>query len=118
MRPFAPNPKWAEARIFIVGTNPATFRYLLDVCKPSVVLFHGSPAVGLAKAVLNRSLDPDQPTATQDTFIDDPIPCHLFAFPHFSGRHVKRGYRMDAELARLAERMKAIALQSNSSKSP
>ncbi len=24
LRPFAPNPKWAEARIFIVGTNPAT----------------------------------------------------------------------------------------------
>ena len=24
LRPFTPNPKWAEARIFIVGTNPAT----------------------------------------------------------------------------------------------
>ena len=194
LRPFTPNPKWAKARIFIVGINPATplrkefrsfeeywrsltqdpeafkrryrqqhssgqskstararrfqdqldpinvlttnamiypakslkdipnkaeqrkigaccFRYLLDVCKPSSALFHGSEAVQLAEKSLGVKLDCYQPIELQDTVVDDPSHCHLFAFPHFTGQGVRPGYKvseMDTELARLATRMKAI----------
>lgn len=194
LRPFFPNPKWSEARIFIVGTNPATplrgefesfdeywrsltqapeeferrysqkhnsgqskstaraqrfqkrlrpvnvlttnaiiyptrpsenipneteqrkigarcFQYLLGVCKPSSVLFHGSKAVRLAADSLKVNLDPYQPIDCQDTVIHNPSYCHLFAFPHFSGQGVRRGFKvseMDAELARLAVRMKEL----------
>lgn len=193
LRPFAPNPKWAAARIFIVGTNPATpmrqeyesfeeywdsltrnseaferhyreqhrsgqskttrrrrafeerlnpinilttngmiyparrskeipdkdeqrrigaccFRYLLGVCKPSSILFHGSEAVRLAEEELGVTLDRHWPIACQETVVEDPVRCHLFASPHFSGLGAK-GYKvseMDEELARLAERMKEI----------
>ena len=193
LRPFFPNPKWAEARIFIVGENPATplrdefesfdeywrslthapeifkrlysqkhsagqskstaraqrfqdqlhpinvlttnaiiypgrykdipnkasqrkigtrcFQYLLGVCKPSSVLFHGSKAVKLAADSLGVNLDRYQPIDCQDTVIHNPSYCHLFAFPHFSGQGVRGGYKvreMDAELARLALRMKEL----------
>ena len=190
LRPFAPNPKWAKARIFIVGNNPATplrkefgsfeeywrsltqdpeafeqeyrqqhssgqsqttkrirkfqdkldpinvlttnaiiypaknpkdipnkaeqkkigaccFRYLLDVCKPSSALFHGVDAVKWANESLGVKLDCDQSIELQDTVVDDPSHCHLFAFPHFNRRGVKWD-DMDTELARLATRMKAI----------
>ena len=199
LRPFTPNPKWAEARIFIVGTNPATplreefesfeaywhsltqnpqaferiyrrqhssgqskstkrarqfqnqlatvnvlttnamlypakdpdcvpkkgeqrkigascFQFLFDVCKPSSVLFHGAYAVTLAKESFGVELDPYQPIEYQDTIIHDPNTCHLFAFPHFTGQGVQRGYRvreMDTELARLAVRMKEIERLTN-----
>ena len=199
LRPFAPNPKWAEARIFIVGTNPATpfreefesfdaywhsltqdpeaferfyipqhdsgqskstkrrrllqcrlapinvlttnamiypakrpkyiprkseqrkigtccFRFLFDVCKPSSVLFHGSKAVKFAQRTFGVKLDPFQPIESQDTVVHDPSTCHLFAFPHFTGRGVEKGYKvgeMDAELARLAVRMKEIERLTN-----
>ena len=193
LRPFFPNPRWTEARIFIVGENPATplrsefesfdeywrsltqypeefkriysrkhssgqskstararrfqdqlhpinvlttnaviypgrfkdipnkakqrkigtccFQYLLGVCKPSSVLFHGSKAVKLAADSLGVNLDPYQPIDCQDTVIHNPSYCHLFAFPHFSGQGVRRGYKvseMDTELARLAVRMKEL----------
>jgi hypothetical protein len=194
LRPFTPNPKWAEARIFIVGKNPATplreefesfeaywhsltqdpeaferiyrqqhssgqskttkrarlfqnqlapvnvlttnamiyparpsekipnrkkpkkigascFQFIFNVCKPSSVLFHGSKAIQLALETLGVKLDPYQPIELQDAVIQNPSTCHLFAFPHFTGQGVKRGYRvreMDTELARLAVRMKEI----------
>ncbi|MXZ70852.1 MAG: hypothetical protein F4Z04_05005 [Acidobacteria bacterium] len=194
LRPFAPNPKWAEARIFIVGTNPATplrrefdsfdeywdsltrnpesfyrhysekhdsgqsrttarrrrfeeklkpinvlvtnamiypaprkkripnkaeqrrigircFQLLFGVCRPSSVLFHGADATRLAEEAFGGTLNPYLPIDRQDTVVGDPAPCHLFAFPHFSGVGVQPGYKvseMDEELARLAERMKTI----------
>lgn len=196
LRPFFPNPKWYEARIFIVGTNPATplrnefesfdeywrsltqapeeferkysqkhgsgqskstaraqrfqnrmhpinvlatnsiiypgkykgipnkanqrkigtscFQYLLGVCKPSSVLFHGSKAVKLAADSLGVNLDRYQPIDCQDTVIHNPIYCHLFAFPHFSGQGARGGYKvreMDAQLARLAVRLKELENQ-------
>ena len=199
LRPFTPNPKWTEARIFIVGTNPATplreefgsfeeywhsltqapeafeqiykqqhssgqskstararrfqdqlepinvlttnamiypakkqkdipnraerrkigaccFRYLLDVCKPSSVLFHGSEAVRLADESLGAKLNRHQPIECQDTVVHNPSHCHLFAFPHFSGQGVQSGYKvseMDTELARLAARLKEIERLTN-----
>ncbi len=199
LRPFTPNPKWAEARIFIVGTNPATplrkefesfeaywhslthdpeaferiyrqqhssghsdttgrarpfqdqltpinvlttnamlypakdpdcipkksnqqeigascFRFLFDVCKPSSVLFHGADAVKLANKSFGVELDRYQPIEFQNTIIHDPNTCHLFAFPHFTGRGVQKGYKvseMDTELARLAVRMKEIERLTN-----
>lgn len=194
LRPFRPNPKWAEARIFIVGTNPATplrdefrsfdeywrsltqtpevfnrryrlkhssgqskttkrtprlkdllhpvnvlitnaiiypgkdfsnkpeqrkigrrcFEYLLGVCKPSSVLFHGIPAVGLAAETLGVKLDRYEPLKGQCTVINDPCRCHLFAFPHFSGQGVRRGYKvseMDKELKLHAVQMKELETQ-------
>ncbi len=198
LRPFTPNPKWPEARIFIVGKNPATplreefesfeaywrsltqdpeaferiyrqqhssgysdttgrarpfqdqltpinvlttnamiypgpsekipnpkeqekigascFRFLFDVCKPSSILFHGADAVKLANENFDVELDRHQPIECQNTVIHDPSTCHLFAFPHFTGRGVKKGYKvgeMDAELARLAVRMKEIERLTN-----
>ena len=194
LRPFRPNPKWAEARIFVVGTNPATplreefesfdaywhslthdpeafnriyrqqhrsgesptikrarqfqtqlvpvnvlttnamlypvkdpdcipkksdqqrigascFQFLFDVCKPSSVLFHGADAVKLANKNFGVELDPYQPIEYQDTIIHETNTCHLFAFPHFTGQGVQKGYKvseMDTELDRLAARMKEI----------
>lgn len=194
LRPFRPNPKWAEARIFIVGTNPATplreefesfeaywhsltqdpeafnriyrqqhrsgeskttkraqrfqtqltsvnvlttnamiypakrpnyiprkreqrnigtccFQFLFNVCKPSSALFHGAKAIRLANESFGVKLDPYQSIECQDTVIHDPSTCHLFAFPHFSGVGVQKGYKvseMDTELDHLAARMKEI----------
>lgn len=194
LRPFRPNPKWDEARIFIVGSNPATplrdefrsfdeywssltqnpetfnrkyslkhrsgqskttkrtqrlrdwlhpvnvlitnaiiypgkaipnkpeqrkigrrcFEYLLGVCKPSSVLFHGKPAVDLAAETLGVKLDRYEPLKSQCTVINELCHCRLFAFPHFSGQGVRRGFKvseMDKELKLLAVRMKELETQ-------
>lgn len=198
LRPFKPNPQWSDARIFVVGTNPATpmcstdfpdfeeywealtkfpdrfdevyakkygekkeskssrrashllreleplnvlvtnamiypsrkpkeikpnkqeqrkmglqaFQFLFDTCKPCAVLFHGSEALRLCVNAFGQHLDPHQPIAAQHTLAAVDWECHLFAFPHFSGQGVQKGYKvseMNQELTTLAERIKQIA---------
>lgn len=190
LRPFRPNPKWFEARIFIVGKNPATplrnefgsfdeywysltqdsekfkrryrskhssgqskttkrtqriqdwlhpvnvlvtnaiiypgknipnkaeqrvigrrcFEYLLDVCKPSSVLFCGAKAVELAGKSLGVELDRHQPIECQDTVIHDPCRCHLFAYHNLTGQGLPRGstFNWEKDLKWCADRMREL----------
>lgn len=197
LRPFKPNPKWEEARVFIVGTNPATpfgpaefqnfedywdsltkyperfdamysakypdkkasksskrasyllqeldsinvlvtnamlypskkpkeikpnkktqrenglevFKFLFQKSSPCAVLFHGSEALKLCKSAFSLVLDPHLPIAEQNVNAPVDWNCQLFAFPHFSGQGVKKGYKvseMNAELSRLATRIKEL----------
>lgn len=197
LRPFKPNVKWEEARVFIMGTNPATpfgsadfpdfedywdsltrhpdqfetvyrakygakkesksskranhllqaldpvnvlvtnamiypsrkpkeikpnkrtqretgleaFRFLFQKSRPCAVLFHGSEALKLCKSAFSLVLDPHLPIAEQNVNAPVDWNCQLFAFLHFSGQGVKKGYKvseMNAELSRLATRIKEL----------
>jgi len=126
LRPFAPNPEWRTAQVFVVGTNPATplrdefesfdayWRGLtvdpsiFERVNPHTLVVHGAEAVALAQDAVRVTLDVsaalDAPAVT--------VPgrqTRVYAFPHFSGMGAPRGFavgRMDAALADVAARIR------------
>lgn len=84
------------------------FDLLFRTSKPKVALFHGSEAVRLGQNYFGINLDPYRPIGEQSWVGNSCV--SLFAFPHFSGQGVQKGYRvseMDRELglfARLAKK--------------
>ena len=86
------------------------FEYLLDVCKPSSVLFFGAKAVELAGKSLGVELDRHQPIECQDTVIHDPCRCHLFAYHHLTGQGLPSGstFNWEKDLKWCVDRMKEL----------
>lgn len=84
------------------------FDFLVRLCNPKVILFYGSKATRLGSMYFGVNLNPYLRLSDQITKARG---ISLFAFPHFSGQGVPKGYRvseMDQELALFARRAKEM----------
>jgi hypothetical protein len=75
-----------------------------------VAIFHGARAFELANLVADRSVDAYVPLLEQTAQARGANPFRIYLYPHFSGRGVRKGFpvgQMDADLGRLARRLKS-----------
>lgn len=105
----ASRPKYIPKKCDQRRIGAQCFDFLVRTCRPKAILFYGSEAVALGEDYFQSELDPYVPMREQ------PVSAHAdvsaFAFPHFSGQGVRRGYRvseMDTELSVFAKRVKEI----------
>lgn len=107
----APKPKLIPYRKEQERIGEHIFSYLLEICKPQALFFHGSYAVNFARRYFNANLDPyvapsDQLTSLTLSGAD--IPTCLYAYVHMSGVGVRNGFRvseMDTHLQQFARQI-------------
>lgn len=87
---------------------------LIRICAPRAIVCHGKQAIEAVSSLFSLSLDPYEPLAKQHNVASlggARHSTHVFAYPHFSGVGVRKGFavsQMDNDLAELAKRIIAL----------
>lgn len=109
----APKPKLISNFEEQKRISEQIFDFLLTICKPQALFFHGSVAANFARGYFGVSLDPYAPPSAQATFITLPsadTPTWIYAYVHMSGLGVRRGFRvseMDSHLQQFARQIRS-----------
>jgi hypothetical protein len=88
---------------------------LVASSRPRAAIFHGSEALRMAASLALGHLDPYMPLLEQTAYLRESRSTRVYVYPHFSGRGVRKGFRvrqMDSDLANLAVSLKAQVLLS------
>lgn len=84
---------------------------LVEICRPSAIVCHGKAATDVISSLFSVPLDPYAPLTEQNhvgRLSGLSLETKLFAYPHFSGIGVRKGFSvsaMDEELASLARHL-------------